>query len=124
MKTEAKLATLRHRMTVRSQYQTNVPPNNDTQIACLPDLSGNISSIIKYIIYTIFIPVMTLFTFISENLSNEKLLWEEIMKIKSMPVNMSQKRELKMKLLVSFPSLSGNPQHARELRDVYEVFAS
>lgn len=38
---------------------------------------------------------------ITENLSNEKLLWEEIMKIKAMPASMSQKKELKTKLLVS-----------------------
>jgi hypothetical protein len=40
MKKEARLATLRHRTTVRSRYLTNIAPSNDLQIACLPDLSG------------------------------------------------------------------------------------
>jgi len=34
----------------------------------------------------------------SENLSNEERTWEEIMQIKAMPVNMAQKKEMKMKL--------------------------
>jgi hypothetical protein len=38
---------------------------------------------------------------LSENLSNEQTTWEEIMQIKSMPVPMSQKKEMKAKILVS-----------------------
>lgn len=37
-----------------------------------------------------------------ENLSNEELVWEEIMKIKTMPISMAHKKELKAKLKVSF----------------------
>lgn len=37
-----------------------------------------------------------------ENLSNEELVWEEIMKIKTMPITMAHKKELKAKLKVSF----------------------
>lgn len=36
-----------------------------------------------------------------ENLSNEELVWEEIMKIKTMPISMAHKKELKAKLKVS-----------------------
>jgi hypothetical protein len=36
-----------------------------------------------------------------ENLSNEELIWEEIMKIKTMPISMAHKKELKAKLKVS-----------------------
>ncbi len=98
MKKDAKLTTLRHRTTVRSHYQATIIPNNDIQISLLPDLSG-------------YFPVLTfkpakikaaanIIVCRLENLSNEKLLWEEIMKIKAMPVNMSQKKELKVNLLV------------------------
>jgi len=38
---------------------------------------------------------------VSENLSNEELVWEEIMKIKTMPISMAHKKELKAKLKVS-----------------------
>lgn len=38
---------------------------------------------------------------LSENLSNEQTMWEEIMQIKAMPVSMAQKREMKNKLQVS-----------------------
>lgn len=41
-----------------------------------------------------------MFISVVENLSNEELLWEEIMKIKAMPVNMAQKKEMKAKLEV------------------------
>jgi len=37
-----------------------------------------------------------------ENLSNEELVWEEIMKIKTMPISMAHKKELKAKLKVSY----------------------
>lgn len=43
MKPDAKLATIRHRTTMRSHYQTTVAPNNDIQISLLPDLSGTSS---------------------------------------------------------------------------------
>jgi len=39
---------------------------------------------------------------VTENLSNEELIWEEIMKIKTMPISMAHKKELKAKLKVSF----------------------
>lgn len=45
--------------------------------------------------------VVNFFIDFLENLSNEKLLWEEIMKIKAMPINMAQKKEMKSKLLVN-----------------------
>jgi transmembrane channel-like protein len=35
-----------------------------------------------------------------ESFPNEERTWEEIMQIKAMPVNMAQKRELKLKLKV------------------------
>lgn len=48
---------------------------NDVQVSMLPDLS--------------------------ENLSNEQTMWEEIMQIKAMPVSMAEKRDMKAKLQVS-----------------------
>ncbi|XP_050529569.1 transmembrane channel-like protein 7 [Daktulosphaira vitifoliae] len=53
-------------------YPNTVGVNNDIQISLMPDLS--------------------------ENLSNEELIWEEIMKIKTLPISMAHKKELKAKL--------------------------
>lgn len=36
--------------------------------------------------------------FLSENLTDEERIWEEILEIKSMPISMSQKKEMKMQL--------------------------
>lgn len=47
----------------------------DTQVSILPDLS--------------------------ENVTDEERIWEEILEIKSMPVSMSEKREMKQQLQVS-----------------------
>ncbi|KAL5236579.1 hypothetical protein ACI65C_003989 [Semiaphis heraclei] len=52
--------------------QNTMGCNNEIQISLMPDLS--------------------------ENLSNEELVWEEIMKIKTMPISMAHKKELKAKL--------------------------
>lgn len=43
MKRDVKLATLRHRSTLKSHYQTAIAPNNEIQISLLPDLSGECS---------------------------------------------------------------------------------
>lgn len=48
---------------------------NDIQVSIMPDLS--------------------------ENISTEQTMWEEIMQIKAMPVSMAHKREMKVKLQVS-----------------------
>lgn len=47
-------------------------------------------------------PIDSLFLKCLENLSNEEHIWEEIMKIKTMPISMAHKKELKAKLKVSF----------------------
>lgn len=38
---------------------------------------------------------------LSEMSSNEQTAWEEIMQIKSMPISMAEKKEMKAKILVS-----------------------
>lgn len=38
---------------------------------------------------------------LSQDISTEQTTWEEIMEIKAMPVPMSQKKEMKAKILVS-----------------------
>lgn len=38
---------------------------------------------------------------LSQDISTEQTTWEEIMQIKAMPVPMSQKKEMKAKILVS-----------------------
>lgn len=58
-----------------SQYPGATTTANDVQVAMMPDLS--------------------------ENLTDEERIWEEIHEIKSMPVPMAQKKELKAQLQVS-----------------------
>lgn len=41
---------------------------------------------------------------LSENLSNEERTWEDIMQIKSMPISMHQKKQIKIELQVLTPS--------------------
>lgn len=41
MPKDQKLSTLRHRTTLKPQCQATIAPQNDIQIALLPDLSGN-----------------------------------------------------------------------------------
>ncbi|KAJ3634821.1 hypothetical protein MTP99_007765 [Tenebrio molitor] len=69
--------TIRRQTSSRSRRESTVHRGTattaDVQVSMLPDLS--------------------------ENLSNEQTTWEEIMQIKSMPVPMSQKKEMKAKIL-------------------------
>ncbi|XP_039279509.1 transmembrane channel-like protein 7 [Nilaparvata lugens] len=70
-------ASLKRRTSTRSRYQTTTVRQstthiNDIQLSMMPDLS--------------------------ENLSNEERMWEEIMLIKSMPISMAQKKEMKAQL--------------------------
>jgi hypothetical protein len=69
--------TIRRQTSSRSRRESTVHHGTattaDVQVSMLPDLS--------------------------ENLSNEQTTWEEIMQIKSMPVPMSQKKEMKAKIL-------------------------
>ncbi|CAH1397573.1 unnamed protein product [Nezara viridula] len=69
-------STYKRCATNRSQNYSTMQQNtmqNDVHVAMMPDLS--------------------------ENLANEETTWEEMMLIKTMPINMSQKREIKAKLL-------------------------
>lgn len=77
--------------------QNTMGCNNEIQISLMPDLSGNLTvqSCIEHC------NNLSVFMFI-ENLSNEELVWEEIMKIKTMPISMAHKKELKAKLKVSY----------------------
>lgn len=72
--------TIRRQTTLRSRRDSTVhrraSTTQDVQVSMLPDLS--------------------------ENISNEQTIWEEIMQIKTMPIPMVQKKELKAKILVSF----------------------
>lgn len=42
---------------------------------------------------------------LSQDISTEQVIWEEIMQIKAMPVPMMQKKEMKAKILVSLISI-------------------
>ncbi|XP_075212385.1 transmembrane channel-like protein 7 [Lycorma delicatula] len=68
--------SLKRRTSTRSRYHSTARQSttqlNDIQISMMPDLS--------------------------ENLSNEERMWEEIMLIKAMPICMTQKKEMKAKL--------------------------
>ncbi|CAH0381093.1 unnamed protein product [Bemisia tabaci] len=70
-------ATLRRRTSTRSYCgtvrQNTTGVNNEVQVSIMPDLS--------------------------ENLSNEERTWEEIMKLKTLPVSMAEKKEMKARLL-------------------------
>lgn len=69
--------TIRRHTTLRSRRDSTVnrrtSTTQDVQVSMLPDLS--------------------------ENISNEQSIWEEIMQIKTMPIPMAQKKELKAKIL-------------------------
>ncbi|KAK9878376.1 hypothetical protein WA026_021683 [Henosepilachna vigintioctopunctata] len=69
--------TMRRQATLRSRRESTAPrrasATNDVQVSMLPDFS--------------------------ENISNEQTMWEDINQIKSMPIPMAQKRELKSKIL-------------------------
>ncbi|KAL3285052.1 hypothetical protein HHI36_019178 [Cryptolaemus montrouzieri] len=69
--------TIRRQTTLRSRRESTIhrraSTTQDVQVSMLPDLS--------------------------ENISNEQTIWEEIMQIKTMPIPMGQKKELKSKIL-------------------------
>lgn len=59
----------------------------------LPDLSGRTNNFVFYA-FTNYHN----FANCSENLTDEERIWEEILEIKSMPISMAQKKEMKMQL--------------------------
>ncbi|EFA00942.1 transmembrane channel-like protein 7 [Tribolium castaneum] len=95
--------TIRRQTASRSRRDSTVHRRastaGDVQVAMLPDLS--------------------------ENLSNEQTTWEEIMQIKGMPVPMSQKKEMKAKIL-NEPNLrlQGYEQLNWKRRKIWRQFIS
>lgn len=62
---------------------------------------------------------------LSENLSNERTTWEEIMKIKDLPISMSQKKEQKAKLQSATKlRLQGFEQFKWQRRKMYQQMQS
>ncbi|RZF34662.1 hypothetical protein LSTR_LSTR010827 [Laodelphax striatellus] len=95
-------ASLKRRTSTRSRYQTTTVRQsttqiNDIQLSMMPDLS--------------------------ENLSNEERMWEEIMLIKSMPISMAQKKEMKAQLQSADTfRLQGLKQFKWQRRKMWEQF--
>lgn len=106
MKTNAKdiksRNTIKQRTISRTNYYTTTRRQSAVQenyIAMMPDLS--------------------------ENLSNERTTWEEIMKIKDLPISMSQKKEQKAKLQSATKlRLQGYEQFKWQRRKMYKQMQS
>lgn len=69
---------------------------HEVHIAMLPDLSGNL---LEETIYNYQFIILRFHTCcFAENLTDEERIWEEIHEIKTMPVSMAQKRDMKAQL--------------------------